>query len=82
MPGGDGESQFYSYNVGAAHLIPYSNEFYYFVDEGWTQIPTQYRWLEDDLLTANRPENRALHPWIIGNATCLDIREFLNGLFN
>ena len=68
MPGAGGpsEGQYYSYDVGAAHVVVYSTEFYYFVSYGWEQIERQYQWLRRDLEEANRPENRAQHPWIIG----------------
>ena len=66
MPGGDGEGQFYSYNVGPAHIVVMSTEFYYYVGYGWRQIQWQFDWLEADLAEANKPESRALHPWIIG----------------
>lgn len=62
---GDGENMFYSYDVGSAHVIVYSSEFYYYVGYGWMQIANQYVWLENDLKEANRPENRAKRPWII-----------------
>jgi hypothetical protein len=65
MPGGDGESQFYSFNLGRAHLIFYSTEFYYYTQYGKEQIKNQYNWLKRDLEMANLPENRALRPWII-----------------
>jgi len=62
---GDGENMFYSYNVGPAHVIVYSSEFYYFVGYGWEQIANQYVWLENDLMEAAKPKNRAVRPWII-----------------
>jgi acid phosphatase type 7 len=65
MPGGDGEGQFYSFNVGRAHIIAYNTEYYYYTGYGWQQIANQYKWLENDLKIANLPENRAKHPWII-----------------
>lgn len=54
---------FYSFNVGPAHVIAFSTEFYFYVNYGWSQIATQYRWLERDLQEANR--NRQQQPWII-----------------
>lgn len=65
MPGGDKQGMFYSVNIGPIHLVAFSSEFYYYVHYGWTQIVEQYSWLEKDLAEANRPENRALRPWII-----------------
>lgn len=65
MPGGDGEGQFFSFNVGPAHIISYNTEFYYYVEYGWKQIANQYKWLENDLKIANLPENRKQRPWLI-----------------
>lgn len=65
MPGGDGESQFYSFNVGPAHIVAFSSELYYFLFYGWKTLVMQYDWLYKDLLEANKPENRKNHPWII-----------------
>uniref|UniRef100_A0A6M2CHR5 Purple acid phosphatase n=1 Tax=Rhipicephalus microplus TaxID=6941 RepID=A0A6M2CHR5_RHIMP len=56
---------FYSFNVGPAHIISYSTEFYFYLKYGWQQVPRQYRWLEKDLQEANLPENRSKRPWII-----------------
>lgn len=58
-------NHFYSFDVGPAHIIGFSTEFYYFYEYGWTQIVRQYQWLEEDLKKANLPENRAQRPWII-----------------
>lgn len=65
MPGGDGQSQYFSFNVGPVHFISISTEFYYYVDYGWKQIENQYNWLVKDLQDANKPEQRALRPWIV-----------------
>lgn len=65
MPGGDGESFFYSFDVGPIHFVAISTEFYYYVFYGIEQIRKQYAWLENDLKEANKPENRAKRPWII-----------------
>lgn len=62
---GEMNNHFYSFNVGPVHIIGFSSEFYYYVEYGWTQIARQYEWLENDLKEANKPENRALRPWII-----------------
>ena len=58
-------NHFWSYNIGPVHIISLSTEFYYFPQFGTKQIETQYKWLEQDLIEANKPENRALRPWII-----------------
>jgi len=62
--GGDA-NHFYSFNVGPIHVIGFSSEFYYYTEYGFDQIVNQYRWLEQDLINANKPENRARQPWII-----------------
>lgn len=58
-------NHFYSFDIGPAHIIGFSTEFYFFYEYGWTQIVRQYEWLENDLKKANLPENRAKRPWII-----------------
>lgn len=62
---GNMNNHFYSFNIGPAHIIAFSTEFYFFYEYGWTQIVRQYKWLENDLKKANLPENRAERPWII-----------------
>ena len=54
---------FYSFNIGPAHVIAFSTEFYFFVEYGWGQIGNQFRWLEKDLQEATA--NRGQQPWII-----------------
>ncbi|XP_013772762.1 acid phosphatase type 7-like [Limulus polyphemus] len=58
-------NHFYSFDIGPAHIIAFSTEFYYFVQYGWKQIVEQYKWLEKELKEANKPWNRAARPWII-----------------
>ncbi|XP_013400248.1 acid phosphatase type 7 isoform X2 [Lingula anatina] len=65
MPGDEQKNMYYSFNMGPAHIISFSTEYYYEVSYGWSQIFTQYFWLEKDLQEANKPENRAKRPWII-----------------
>ncbi len=65
MPGGDGQGQFFSFDVGPVHMVFISTEFYYYMEWGFQQIVNQYRWLEQDLKEANKPVNRAERPWII-----------------
>jgi len=62
---GELNNNFYSFNIGPAHIISLSTEFYFFIEYGWTQIARQYEWLEKDLKEATKPENRAKRPWII-----------------
>ncbi|PAA79726.1 hypothetical protein BOX15_Mlig013175g4 [Macrostomum lignano] len=61
--GGDGESMFYSFDLGPAHIIGISTEFYFFVEYGVDQLKSQYDWLQADLERASK--NRAARPWII-----------------
>lgn len=58
-------NHFYSFDIGPAHIISFSTEFYFYLQFGWRQVGNQYKWLEDDLKEATRPENRAKRPWII-----------------
>lgn len=62
---GEINNHFYSFDVGPVHFISFSTEYYFWVEYGWKQIANQFRWLEEDLTEANRPENRAKRPWII-----------------
>lgn len=71
MPNNDGKTfggennHFYSFNIGPVHVISFSTEFYYFLGYGFEQVIRQYEWLKQDLLNANKPENREKRPWII-----------------
>ncbi|XP_053406613.1 acid phosphatase type 7-like [Mercenaria mercenaria] len=66
MPGDeDGKNMFYSFDIGPAHVISISTEYYFFLQFGLIQPFRQYYWLENDLKEANKPENRAKRPWII-----------------
>ena len=58
-------NHYYSFNIGPAHVISFSTEFYFFIQYGMSQIQYQYDWLEKDLQEANKPENREKRPWII-----------------
>lgn len=64
MPG-NAENLFYSFNLGAAHFIGISTEVYYFLNYGLKSLVMQYSWLQNDLMEANKPENRKQRPWII-----------------
>jgi hypothetical protein len=59
-------NHYYSFDLGAAHFISFSTE-HYFWPEYFTQshIKWQYDWIENDLKTASKPENKAKRPWII-----------------
>nr|QGW52015.1 acid phosphatase type 7A [Dugesia japonica] len=65
MPNNDNQNMFYSYNVGPIHFISISTEYYFYVNYGLMQLLNQYKWLAEELKTANLPENRAKQPWII-----------------
>ena len=58
-------NHFYSTTIGPVRIIGISTEFYYFVIYGTSQIGNQYRWLEQELREANKPENRNKHPWVV-----------------
>jgi len=62
MPNTD-HNLFYSFDLGAAHFIAFSTEFYFSTNYGWEQIGNQWNWLIKDLEKANA--NRAKVPWII-----------------
>ena len=64
MPGTE-NGLMYSFNLGPAHFISISTEFYYFINYGFKQIAIQYEWLIRDLEEANAHENRTIRPWII-----------------
>lgn len=57
MPSGN-ENQMYSFNLGPVHFIGFSTEVYYFMNYGLKTLIKQYDWLENDLIEANKPENR------------------------
>uniref|UniRef100_A0A914MVJ0 Purple acid phosphatase n=1 Tax=Meloidogyne incognita TaxID=6306 RepID=A0A914MVJ0_MELIC len=54
---------FYSFDIGPAHFIAFSTEFYFFLQYGVQQLATQWHWLIQDLEKANK--NREKVPWII-----------------
>ena len=56
-------NHFHSMDIGPAHIVLLSTEYYYYTSYGWEQIARQYEWLEQDLARANA--NRAQRPWII-----------------
>ncbi|XP_060789936.1 acid phosphatase type 7 [Neoarius graeffei] len=64
MPG-ETESLWYSWNIGSAHIISFSTEVYFYLKYGLDLLFKQYEWLQKDLEEANKPQNRAVRPWII-----------------
>ncbi|XP_029937763.1 acid phosphatase type 7 isoform X1 [Myripristis murdjan] len=64
MPG-QTESLWYSWDLGSAHIISLSTEVYFYLMFGQELLFKQYEWLKKDLEEANKPENRAVRPWII-----------------
>ena len=56
-------NHFWSYNIGPAHIISFSTEFYFFTEYGTHQIDNQLAWLKQDLEKAN--QSRSERPWII-----------------
>lgn len=57
MPHGT-ENLMYSWNLGPVHFIGFSTEAFYFMNYGIKTLINQYEWLEQDLIEANKPENR------------------------
>lgn len=57
MPGGN-ENLMYSFDLGPVHFIAFSTEVYYFMNYGIKTLVKQYEWLVNDLIEANKPENR------------------------
>ncbi|CAJ0589582.1 unnamed protein product, partial [Cylicocyclus nassatus] len=56
------DNMMYSFDLGSAHFIFFSSEFYFYTNYGWKQIQNQWNWLVNDLTKAN--ENRHNVPWI------------------
>ncbi|XP_043246196.1 acid phosphatase type 7-like [Amphibalanus amphitrite] len=61
----DGDNMFYSFDMGPVHFVSVSSEYYYYLNYGLKMAGNQYRWLQRDLAEANRPESRALRPWLV-----------------
>lgn len=56
-------NHFHSMDIGPAHIVMFSTEYYYYTKYGREQIANQYRFLQQDLEKAN--QNRQERPWII-----------------
>lgn len=65
MPNDLDERMYFSFNVGPVHFISVCTELYYYTHYGIELIEYQYEWLTQDLIEANREENRSKQPWII-----------------
>lgn len=61
---GEANNWFYSFYMGPALFIAINTEFYFW-NYGTIMMANQYRWLEQTLVLANKPENRKKWPWII-----------------
>ena len=62
------ENLWYSFDLGPIHFVSYSTESYFDYEKGKalnSTLKRQYDWLKNDLMIANKPENRKLRPWII-----------------
>lgn len=59
------ENIMYSFNLGPVHFIGFSTEVYYFLNYGLKTLVSQYEWLEQDLIEANKPENRQVFNFLI-----------------
>ncbi|CAI8049980.1 Acid phosphatase type 7 [Geodia barretti] len=64
MPG-NSENYHYSWNIGPAHIISFSTEVYFFLEDGLKLIEWQYHWLEQELQRVSAAEYRGERPWII-----------------
>ncbi|XP_043246191.1 acid phosphatase type 7-like [Amphibalanus amphitrite] len=64
MPG-EAENMFYKFEMGPVQFVCISSEFYYYLEYGTHMAINQYSWLDAVLKEANRPESRALRPWLV-----------------
>lgn len=64
MPGDDRKT-YYSFNMGPVHFVSVSTELVFYRNYGIEQVYKQYDWLKQDLEEANKPESRALRPWVV-----------------
>ncbi|BFZ07355.1 hypothetical protein BsWGS_10394 [Bradybaena similaris] len=65
MPGDDNKQMYYSFTMGPVRFISLSTELIFFPQYGLVPIVEHYKWLERELIEANKPENRAQQPWVI-----------------
>ncbi|XP_074659811.1 acid phosphatase type 7-like [Tubulanus polymorphus] len=66
MPNTPGrDNMYYSFDVGPVHFIAINTEIYYYKISDLKQIYSQHKWVENDLIEATKPQNRAVRPWII-----------------
>uniref|UniRef100_A0AC35TSV8 Purple acid phosphatase n=1 Tax=Rhabditophanes sp. KR3021 TaxID=114890 RepID=A0AC35TSV8_9BILA len=57
------DNLFYSFDIGAAHIIGFSTEVYFYTSYGWNQIANQWNWLVNDLHEANKKRHQ--RPFVI-----------------
>lgn len=64
-----GDSQinnhYWTYKIGPVRLIAINTDFWKYFLYGKAQVYYQFKWLEEQLIDANKPENRKNQPWVI-----------------
>eukprot|EP01063_Lacrimia_lanifica_P022139 TRINITY_DN29823_c0_g1_i1.p1 TRINITY_DN29823_c0_g1~~TRINITY_DN29823_c0_g1_i1.p1 ORF type:complete len:556 (+),score=164.37 TRINITY_DN29823_c0_g1_i1:45-1712(+) len=68
LNGRGANTMYYSWDFGMVHYIAMSTELFHLPVNLYSLTVTErsfLRWLEADLQAANRPERRALYPWIV-----------------
>lgn len=54
MPSAGLDNMVYSFNIGPAHVIAISTEFYYFLEYNLKHVVKQYEWLQQDLEVSSK----------------------------
>ncbi|GFO35532.1 purple acid phosphatase [Plakobranchus ocellatus] len=65
MPEDENKQMYYSFTIGPVRFLSLATELIFFPQYGLVPIVEQYKWLKRTLAEANKPENRAKHPWIV-----------------
>ncbi|KAH9504726.1 Acid phosphatase type 7 [Bulinus truncatus] len=65
MPGDENKQMYYSFKMGPIRFISVATELIFYPQYGLVPIVEHYKWLENELADANKPENRAKQPWVI-----------------